>query len=93
MTHEIKFVIHWDKVRQECITHNWYTRGNNDEYENMLFTLCEGSTLEDVYRVAQDIYEHSDTKRIDDYFADCSKESVKCIMDYIINECCYILIE
>ncbi|MBO6272787.1 hypothetical protein J6O48_08420 [bacterium] len=93
MTHEIRFVIDWGKVRQECISHNWYTRGNNAEYENMLFTLCKGNTLEDVYRVARDIYEHSDKERIDNYFAESDKEPVKCIMDYIINECCYILIE
>lgn len=93
MTQELKFVIDWGKVRQECISHSWYTRGNNTEYEYMLFTLCEGHTLEDVYRVANDIYEHSDKERIDNYFAESDKSPVKCIMDYIINDCCYILVE
>lgn len=89
----VMYVISWEKVRSECISQNWYTRGDNTEYENMLFTLCAGRTLKDVSRVAQDIYEHSDKERIDNYFAELGKESVKCIMDYIINECCYILVE
>ena len=93
MQFNINYVIDWGKVREECISHNWYTRGSNKAYEYMLFTLCKGRTLEDVYRVANDIYEHSDKERIDNYFVTGVKEPVKCIMDYIINECTYILVE
>lgn len=89
----VMYIVSWDKVRSACISHNWYTRGNNDEYKNMLLTVCRGHTLEAIYNIAQDIYDHSDKKRIDNYFAGSEKEPVKCIMDYIINECCYMLVE
>lgn len=26
--------LNFDKVREMCISHNWFTKGTNDDYEN-----------------------------------------------------------
>ena len=60
-------------LRQLCIDHNWYTAGDNDEYEHLLFDLAghkENLSTADIIEIAADIMEHSE---LDD---DCIIESV-----------------
>ena len=50
-------------LRKLCIERNWYTRGDCEEYENLLFNLAdskENITTEDIVAIAEDIMEHSD---------------------------------
>ena len=52
------------KLRNMCIHMNWYTEGNDKEYEHLLFDLAEDKEIiatEDVVLIAEDIKEHSDT--------------------------------
>ena len=53
-----------DDLRNLCIKNNWYTRGNSDEYENLLH-VCGGNkkiiTTDDVVKIANDILDHSET--------------------------------
>lgn len=49
-------------LRQLCINNNWYTAGDNDEYEHLLFDLAEHKenlSTADVVEIAADIMEHS----------------------------------
>lgn len=51
-----------DSLRALCIAKNWYTGGNCDEYEHLLFDLAqhkENLTTEDIIAIAEDIFEHS----------------------------------
>lgn len=55
---------HWTAalVRQCCINHEYYTRGDNEEYEEMLdYVRANEPTVRNIYLVAADILEHSDT--------------------------------
>ena len=49
----------WD-VREMCVNHHWYTRGNNKEYNKMLdFVEKHKPTLNNMIKVAEDIIKHS----------------------------------
>lgn len=50
-----------DRVREMCIRMNFYTCGNNKEYEEMLDYVYEHKTPDDsdIYTVAVDILNHS----------------------------------
>lgn len=49
-------------LRSLCIRQNWYTLGNNEEY-NKMFGMTEKANLttEDIVEIATDIKEHSNT--------------------------------
>ena len=60
-------------LRQLCIDRDWYTAGDNDEYEHLLFDLAghkENLSTADIIEIAADIMAQSD---IDD---DCTIEDV-----------------
>lgn len=49
-------------LRQLCIDRDWYTAGDNDEYEHLLFDLAghkENLSTADIMAIAADIMEHS----------------------------------
>lgn len=49
------------KLRDLCIHEQWYTCGTNKEYEHLLnFVDTTPPTVENQYKVAQNILEHSD---------------------------------
>ena len=49
-------------VRSVCIENNWYTRGDNKAYLEMLdFVDHNEPTKANIYKVAMDIMEHSNT--------------------------------
>lgn len=53
-----------DSIRNLCITKNWYTRGNTEEYSYLLYEMAERKdniTTDDIVEIAQDIIEHSNT--------------------------------
>ena len=90
---KIRFIVMWSKVRSLCIRENYYTKGNNKEYEYLLFTLCDkGTTLNDILKIATDIYNHSEKEILDKKYKECNKDTVKVIAEYIINECSYVTI-
>lgn len=50
------------KLRNLCIEKNWYTRGTNEEYGNLLFTLAgkDNLTTDDIVNIVNDIMLHSE---------------------------------
>lgn len=49
-------------LRELCIRQNWYTRGDNAEYEHLLYDLAASKphlTTEDIIEIAEDIVAHS----------------------------------
>ena len=58
-----KFVRRWDSksVMDTCIKLGWYTRCNSDDYSKMLdFVDSHKPTDENISRVIEDIFNHSD---------------------------------
>ena len=52
-------------IRNSCITENWYTRGTNAEYMNLLSKYeYKKYSVRTLYNIAKDIYEHSDFNRM-----------------------------
>lgn len=50
-------------LRALCIRQNWYTGGDNAEYEHLLYDLAAGKanlSTEDIIEIAEDIAAHSD---------------------------------
>lgn len=54
-----------DALRSLCIRNNWYTMGDNKEYEYLL-SMCdnENITTDNIVEIATDIMEHSIDKSI-----------------------------
>lgn len=55
-------------VRDLCIKHNYYTRGNNAEYSRLLALADDcgatGTTAADIDCMARDIFAHSNVERM-----------------------------
>lgn len=52
-------------LRELCIRQNWYTCGDNAEYEHLLYDLADSKphlTTQDIINIAEDIAVHSDLK-------------------------------
>ena len=84
-----------DKLRNICINHNWYTRGTNADYMNM-FKMCkkDNISVNQLYKIAKDIYEHTD---IDRARTGCSaeysnEENILNMMIYV-NDATYVFYE
>ena len=55
-------ILHASDLRTLCIRENWYTLGDNDEYETLMCkTFCPNLTTEVIADIAQDIKDHSET--------------------------------
>lgn len=51
-----------DRLRKLCIDHDWYTRGDNEEYRHLLLDMAgdkENITTDDIVEIASDIIKHS----------------------------------
>ena len=83
------------KVRVMCINENYYTGGNCEQYENLLYNLCEKEeiTLEDIKEIALDILDHSDWRKKKDEYGCSFDELQTIVMENLINECCRTFIE
>lgn len=82
------------KVRKYCIKKNFYTRGDNKAYENLLFNLCKTkhATLGRIEKIAADILMHSSWE-MECKMAGCDYEELLThVMSDIINECCVSVI-
>lgn len=52
-----------ESLRQLCMNNGWYTKGDCNEYENLMQrTEQENLTTEDIVEMAKDIAKHSDTE-------------------------------
>lgn len=54
--------IHAADLRQLCIENDWYTAGDNDEYDHLLIDLAsakENLNTADIIEIAEDIMAHS----------------------------------
>ena len=50
-----------DNLRLLCISKDWYTLGDCEEYENLLdMTRKDNITTDDIVEIASDIMEHSE---------------------------------
>lgn len=83
------------KVRQLCIQEKYYTSGTNEDYDNLLFHLCnkEDISLEDLEEIAADILFHSIWE---DKAKECNcdyDELLAYVIGSLINKCCYSYIE
>lgn len=60
-------------LRSLCIKYNWFTRGNNEEYEKLFQMIDEKDNLttNDIEIIADYILQHSDTS--DDLLDVCTK--------------------
>jgi hypothetical protein len=55
-------ILHASDLRTLCIRENWYTLGDNDEYDTLMCkTFCPNLTTEVIADIAQDIKDHSET--------------------------------
>ena len=88
--------IDWDAVRSYCIKKNLYTKGNNEQYEYLLFTLCDdlrNCDTELLELIANDIVNHSDVERIMDEYG-CTRFELLCsTMSDLANDCCTVVFQ
>jgi hypothetical protein len=72
-----------------CKQENWYTKGNNQEYDNLLnMTKKDIITTDDIVEMATDIYEHSDMDN-----GNSMKDNMTNIMFKIASVCNYFFEE
>lgn len=66
-------------VRETCIKHNLYTRGNNEEYQNMLFNMVDKMNPNpiNIFKVADDICKHSEDQTVSNIMFLLANEAVK----------------
>ena len=58
--------IYRNELRQLCIANNYFTRGNNEEYQELLnITDNENISTTDIYKMALNIIEHSELGELD----------------------------
>lgn len=67
MEHDYKEVriLHSDNLRRLCIKQNWYTKGDNEEYQKLLdfADSLSNVTTDDIIKIAKDIIEHTAIKK------------------------------
>ena len=74
-------------LRQLCIDHDWYTAGDNEEYEHLLLDLAghkENLSTADIIEIAADIMAHSNMS--DDYSVESVAFEVARIADVFFEE-------
>ena len=57
-----KRVLYNDDLRNLCISKNWYTKGDNEQYSKLLKKCNDNMTTEDIIEIAEDILQHSKTE-------------------------------
>ena len=73
-----------DSVRSMCIANGYYTNGDSEAYENLLYKVDNTVAMSDdeLCDIAEDIYNHSDVEKLA-YRSGCSYKDV---MDNILFE-------
>lgn len=81
----LTYTISSDKVRNMCINHEWYTRGVNHEYQELLNYVDSHRhyiSINGILTIAIDIVNHSNI--CDDY---SKSEKIDNVVFFIIREC------
>ena len=89
---EVKFLFA-DDVRKMCISNNWYTRGTDEEYSNLLNSIRNRKkiTTNFLYEIACNVFIHSIMD--EDYSIN---ENIENIMYALMNDCvrtCFKIID
>lgn len=79
---KVKRVWKASDVRDLCIKYNYYTRGECNEYINLLDIMYQEPTPERVVEVAEDIVDHSDLSR----YGQSRKENIESVCFQIEKE-------
>lgn len=83
-----------NRVRKMCVSHNFYTRGTNDEYERMFELCCKYSGSDDeLVHIAWDIVSHSDEDELEDYGFETVYEAVAYVAHLLIQECMWTSVD
>jgi len=71
-----------ETLRGFCVTHGYYTRGNNEAYEKLFKMVPKGNVTNNaIYNLAYDITIHSDTDGFNE------KEFLENVMYHIAKKC------
>ena len=63
---EYRRTIDRNNLMSMCIEYGFYTRGNNEEYENLLNSVDgKNITGDDIARIATDVLEHSSDEAVE----------------------------
>jgi len=87
-----KVVIHRDSIYNLCVRQQYYTCGDCEAYEKMLGYVDSLNDIQldkvadAVYIIANDIYDHSDIKRIQREYG-CSKEEILQAIYFEVGRC------
>lgn len=78
-----------EDIRKMCIENNYYTHGNNDQYDKML-AMCNSNKVTPrlIYRIADDIAMHSDFKALQDTYGGITYGELLEHIMYQVNKCC-----
>lgn len=94
---ERKVMVDRNSVRQACIKNEWYTFGNNDQYENLLFNIIPSAvaplTDERLNEIVEDIAIRSDLQGFKEQTGEDAKAFLEHIAYTIVNDCCFTRIE
>lgn len=83
-TPDIKAARRWSdgSVQAACIKNNLYTRGTYEQYDNMLRSAdVLQPTIENLYRLAKDICEHSEAQTITNVMFILERDAVTTIFE------------
>lgn len=80
--------IHYDDLWALCNKQEWYTKGTNSEYEDLLLKASDidNVTTEDIHEIAKNIYNHSDYE-CDYYFME-EEQIIESVMFLINRQAC-----
>ena len=81
----VKRKITWEEIREVCMEHQYYTRGDVASYEKM-FTMAKSDMQdEDYIKIAWDIFNHSDIDRMCNEYGIDEEECIRIILSNLIN--------
>lgn len=84
MKHEFKVSLEAAAVRHYCIQLGLFTCGDNEQYGEML-NKCGIITADDLYAIAEDIYQYSDWETLKENYGERIPEEVDCIDQQYID--------
>lgn len=94
---ERKVMVDRASVKKACIANEWYTIGNNDQYENLLYNLIPSPvsclTDERLGEIVEDIAIHSDMQAWREKTGESIKAYLENIAYIIMNDCCFTRVE
>lgn len=79
------------RVREFCIAHQYYTLGDNEAYENLLYNICDSDAFDVWYDVSSEVFEEKareiaeDIVRHSPYFAS-HEEMVEGVISNLIRD-------